>query len=460
MDYNQYRTFIAEKQHKNVKTGFVPDEINPKLFAHQKTADLFALERGKAALFLDTGLGKTGCEVVFADECLRHTGKPSLILTPLAVAKQMQNEAANIFDIETNIARCADTISNGVNILNYERLKDINPDQFGAIILDESSVLKSYGGRVKNMLVKNFKDVPFKLAATATPAPNDHMEIGNHAEFLDVMGSMEMLCRWFVNDTSEASQKWRLKGHASADFWAWVASWARAASLPSDLGGCDDGYILPKLNTDIHIVDVDRTEDTQGLLFRIPDQSATSIHKEKRLTLEDRMKRAADLANTGEPVIVWCETNEESAMLSQMIDDCVEVKGSMTIDQKEDALWSFTNGTKRAIVTKKKIAGFGLNWQHCNHQVHSSITYSYEAYYQAVRRSWRFGQKKPVNIDVVMSDTERGIWATIERKSRDHESLKAEMSKAMRGAQGTVSKKAYTKEPDFIFPEWLKSEAA
>ena len=460
MNHEKYRSFIAHKQHKNEKTGFKPKSLNPKLFAHQRVANIFALERGKAALFLDTGLGKTGCEVVFADECLRQTNKPSLILTPLAVAKQMQKEAANIFDIETNIARGPDTITSGINILNYERLKDINPNQFGAIILDESSVLKSYGGRVKNMLVRNFKDVPFKLAATATPAPNDHMEIGNHAEFLDVMGSMEMLCRWFVNDTSEASQKWRLKGHASADFWAWVASWARAASLPSDLGGDDDGYILPPLSTNIHVVDVDRTQDTNGLLFRIPDQSATSIHKEKRMTLEDRMGMSAELANTGDPVIVWCETNDESAALAKMVDDCIEVKGSMTIDQKENALWAFTNGSKRAIVTKKKIAGFGLNWQHCNHQVHSSVTYSYEAYYQAVRRSWRFGQKSPVNIDVVMSDTERGIWSTTERKARDHERLKSEMSKAMQGAQGTVSKKAYTKEPDFIFPSWLQSEAA
>lgn len=460
MDYEKYRQFIADKQHKNVKTGFTPDAINPRLFAHQKTADLFALERGKAALFLDTGLGKTGCEVVFADECRCHTSKPSLILTPLAVARQMKREAETIFDIECNIARTPDEINGGVNILNYERLKDVNPDQFGAIILDESSVLKSYGGRVKNQLVKDFKNVPFKLAATATPAPNDHMEIGNHAEFLDVMGSMEMLCRWFVNDTSEASQKWRLKGHAAADFWAWVASWARAASLPSDLGGDDDGYILPQLKTRIHTVGVDRTVNTDGLLFRIPDQSATSIHKEKRLTLDDRMKMAASLANTGEPVIVWCETNDESAILASMIDDCVEVKGSMTIDQKEDALWAFTNGAKRAIVTKKKIAGFGLNWQHCNHQVHASVTYSYEAYYQAVRRSWRFGQNKPVNVDVVLAETETGIWQTIERKARDHETLKLEMSKAMRGAQGAVSKKAYTTEPEFIFPDWLKTEAA
>lgn len=460
MDYSAYRKFIADKQHKTVDVGFEAKTLSPKLFAHQKTANIFACQKGKAALFLDTGLGKTGCEVTFANECVRGANKPSLILTPLAVAKQMQDEAARIFDIETKIIRDQDDIYPGVNIMNYERLKNIDPSCFGSVVLDESSVLKSYGGRIKNDLIAKFKDTPYKLAATATPAPNDHMEIGNHAEFLNVMGSMEMLCRWFVNDTSEASQKWRLKGHARADFWAWVASWARAASLPSDLGGDDTGYILPKLLTNIHVVDVDRTEDAGDMLFRIPDQSATSIHKEKRLTIEDRMARAIELANTGEPCIIWCETNDESSMLAAGINDCIEVKGSMNIDQKEAALWSFTSGKARAIVTKKKIAGFGLNWQHCNHQVHSSISYSYEAYYQAVRRSWRFGQKRPVKVDVVMSDTERGVWNTIERKSRDHDSLKQEMSKAMRGAQGVTSKKAYLTEPDFIFPEWLKSEVA
>ena len=460
MDYEGYRKFISDKQHSVNSVGFNPKTLSPKLFAHQKTANIFACKKGKAALFLDTGLGKTGCEVTFANECVRVSNKPSLILTPLAVAKQMQVEAANIFDVETTIIREQDDIVSGVNIMNYERLKNIDPSCFGAVILDESSVLKSYGGRIKNDLIRKFKNTPFKLAATATPAPNDHMEIGNHAEFLDVMGSMEMLCRWFINDTSEASQKWRLKGHARADFWAWVASWARAASLPSDLGGDDKGYILPKLVTNMHVVNVDRTQDAGDMLFRIPDQSATSIHKEKRLTLDERMAMAVDLANTGEPCIIWCETNAESDILAKGINDCIEVKGSMTIDQKEDALWSFTTGKSRAIVTKKKIAGFGLNWQHCNHQVHSSISYSYEAYYQAVRRSWRFGQRRPVNIDVVMSDTERGVWKTIERKARDHQSLKDEMSKAMRGAQSNISKKAYLTEPDFIFPSWLKSEVA
>ena len=460
MDYISYRNFIDNKQHSVDDCGFNAENLSPKLFAHQQTANMFACKKGKSALFLDTGLGKTGCEVTFANECVGVANKPALILTPLAVAKQMQDEAANIFDIETTIIRNEDDITPGVNIMNYERLKNINVSGFGSITLDESSVLKSYGGRIKNDLIAKFKDTKYKLAATATPAPNDHMEIGNHAEFLNIMGSMEMLCRWFVNDTSEASQKWRLKGHARDDFWAWVASWARAASLPSDLGGDDTGYILPALSINMHVVDVDRTENADGLLFRIPDQSATSIHKEKRLTIGDRMAMAADLANTGEPVIVWCETNDESDILANTVDDCIEVKGSMTIDQKEDALWAFTSGKVRAIVTKKKIAGFGLNWQHCNHQVHSSISYSYEAYYQAVRRSWRFGQKRPVKIDVVMSDTERGVWETIERKARDHDRLKTEMSKAMLGAQGVKSNKSYETGSQFVFPDWLKTEVA
>jgi hypothetical protein len=278
MDYDAYRAFIASKGTRTEKHGFTPDAMPERMFAHQRAAAEYSLEKGRAALFLDTGLGKSGCEAVFADEARRATNKPSLILTPLAVAKQMQREC-EAFGIESRVIREPEDVWSGINICNYERLGKIDAAQFGAVVLDESSILKSFSGSTKRALVETFRDTPFRLAATATPAPNDHIELGTHSEFLGIMGSMEMLCRWFINDTSTASQDWRLKGHATADFWSWVASWARAASLPSDLGGDDTGFILPPVTHRLHTVGVDLTRDVdQGMLFRIPDNSATSIH--------------------------------------------------------------------------------------------------------------------------------------------------------------------------------------
>jgi superfamily II DNA or RNA helicase len=272
---------------------------------------------------------------------------------------------------------------------------------------------------------------------------------------------MEMLCRWFINDTSTASQDWRLKGHAAADFWAWVASWARAASMPSDLGGEDAGFILPPLTHELHVVDSDVSEDTGDLLFRIPDQSATSIHKEKKLTLHARCEMAATLADCDEPVIVWCERDDESALITSMIADAIEVKGSMPLEKKEAALEAFTAGQARVIVTKPKLAGFGLNWQHCAKQVFASVTYSYEQYYQAIRRSWRFGQKRPVKAHIVIADTERPIWTTVQRKAADHDRMKVAMASAMRAAQRDAEHvEAYTRAPKFEFPKWLEGQDA
>lgn len=457
-DIEKYRAFIAEKGVSVPASGFSPDNLPSRLFDHQRTATEYALEKGKAALFLDTGLGKSGCEAVFADQARRATNKPALILTPLAVAKQLKREC-EAFGVDAKVIREADEVWSGVNIANYERLGKLDVSVFGAIVLDESSILKSFMGSTKRALVDAFRNTPYRLAATATPAPNDYMELGTHSEFLGVMGSMEMLCRWFINDTSTASQDWRLKGHAEADFWAWVASWARAASKPSDLGGDDAGFILPPLNYELHTVSPDLTEETGGLLFRIPDQSATAIHKEKRLTLGERVEMAASIANaeTG-AVIVWCETNDESAALTAAIPDAVEVHGAMSPEQKESALDAFTFGERRVIVTKPKLAGFGLNWQHANTVVFASISHSYEQHYQAVRRSWRFGQKKPVTAHVVIADTERPIWANVRRKADDHDRMKAAMTRAMVGAQTRADRKAYTRAPEITLPAFLRRE--
>jgi hypothetical protein len=344
-------------------------------------------------------------------------------------------------------------------VANYERLPKLDPESFGAIVLDESSILKSYAGQTRARIQAAFIDTPYKLAATATPSPNDHTELGNHAEFLGVMRQQEMLSKWFINDTSTASQDWRLKGHAAEDFWEWVASWARCATLPSDLGGDDTGYILPEIERYMHEVEADRSQDTQGMLFRIPEMSATSFHAEKKLTLRQRCERAAELATHDNPVTVWCETNEESAMLAKIIPDAREVHGSMTPEQKEDALLGFADGDFRVIVTKPKLAGFGVNWQHCNHAVFASISFSYEQHYQAVRRSHRFGQTSRVRNDIVISDTERSIWEVINVKGKKHDEMKRAMSEAMNRAQSTAQTRVkYDRPLDLAFPAWLQTE--
>ncbi len=457
MSLQEYRQFIASRAVSRVKTGFDPRPINTNAKAHQIAALEFSLNAGKSAAFLDTGLGKSFIELEFAKQCAEETGKPSLIMTPLAVAGQMIREGQK-FGIDARQIKEQSEVGAGVMVANYERLPKLDPETFGAIVLDESSILKSYAGQTRARIQAAFIGTPYKLAATATPSPNDHTELGNHADFLGIMRQQEMLSKWFINDTSTASQDWRLKGHATSDFWQWVASWSRCATLPSDLGGDDAGYILPEIDRRMHEVEADRSQDTQGMLFRIPEMSATSFHAEKRLTLKQRCEKAAELATHDQPVTVWCETNDESAMLAKMIPGARELRGDMTPDQKEAALLGFADGDFRAIVTKPKLAGFGVNWQHCAHAVFASISFSYEQHYQAVRRSHRFGQMQQVRNDIVISDTERSIWEVINVKGKKHEEMKRRMSDAMRKAQSTTTTRVkYDRPLDLAFPAWLQT---
>jgi len=454
----EYRDFIATRAVKSEKHGFTPDAHNQHLKAHQTAVVNFALERGKSAGFLDTGLGKSLIELEFAKQCAEETRKPSLILTPLAVAGQMVREGQK-FGIDARQIREQSEVGDGVMVANYERLPKLDPASFGAVVLDESSILKSYAGRTRAAIQEAFDVMRFKLAATATPSPNDHTELGNHAEFLGVMRQQEMLSKWFINDTSTASQDWRLKGHAVDDFWGWVASWSRCATMPSDLGGDDTGYILPDIDRKMHEVTADRSQETDGLLFRIPEMSATSFHAEKRLTLRQRCEKAAELADHDKPVTVWCETNDESALLTKLIPDAIEVHGSQSPEEKERRLLGFADGDYRVMVTKPKLAGFGVNWQHCAHAVFASISFSYEQHYQAVRRSHRFGQQERVRNDIVISDTERSIWEVINVKSKKHDEMKSRMAEAMRHAQSLTKRRViYDRPLDLQFPHWLKTE--
>ena len=458
MSLAEYRNFIASRAPEYALRGFDPKPINHLAKTHQDAVLRFAMELGKSAAFLDTGLGKSFIELEFARQCAEETGKPSLILTPLAVAGQMIREGQK-FGIDARQIREQHEVGSGVMVANYERLAKLDPQSFGAVVLDESSILKSYAGRTRAMIQDAFIDTPYKLAATATPSPNDHTELGNHAEFLGVMRQQEMLSKWFINDTSTASQDWRLKGHAVEDFWSFVASWSRCATLPSDLGGDDAGYILPDVDRRIHTVAADRMEKVaDGMLFRIPEMSATSFHEEKRLTLKQRCEMAADLATHDNPVTVWCETNDESTTLAKMIPGAIEVRGDLDPDEKERRLLGFADGEYRAIVTKPKLAGFGVNWQHCAHAVFASISFSYEQHYQAVRRSHRFGQSETVRNDIVISDTEASIWDVINVKSKKHDEMKRRMAEAMKSAQTNAKRRVvYDRPLDLAFPEWVRT---
>lgn len=431
-----YAQFLARKTTAAEAGGMVTiPPINPQLFPHQRDGVEFALRIGRAAIFYDTGLGKTLVELEWARIVAAHTGRPVLILAPLAVAAQTVREAAK-FGIEAKHVHDASEVINGVNVTNYHKLHKFDAAVFGGVVLDESSILKSFDGTTRNMLVDAFDRCQFKLAATATPAPNDHMELGNHAEFLGVLSMREMLSRWFVNDAATASQNWRLKKHAEAGFWSWVASWSISCGMPSDLGHSDDGFVLPPCEMIRHVVETDLTLDRGDTLFRMPKLSATSINKEKRRTMGARVDALAKLVNgSAEPWVIWTETNFEADLVGASLPGAIEVRGSDKPEDKESRLIAFSEGSARVITTKARIAGFGLNWQHCARMAFVGVGFSYEGLYQAIRRCWRFGQKRPVQVHIFMAETEGAIWDVLQRKMADHDRMKAAMRSAIRGAQ-------------------------
>jgi len=466
MTIDAYRKIIENKRIAFQARGLKKwGELPSSLFDHQKHGVEFALQTGCAAMFYDTGLGKTAMALSWADQIIHHENKPVLMLAPLAVGPQHVREASRL-GIDAQVIRDGSEVTGKkIYVLNYDRIDKIDASLFGGVILDESSILKSFTGITTRKLIEMFSRVPFRLACTATPAPNDHTELGTHAEFLSVMRRDEMLPIWFIHDSADTGT-WRVKGHAQDDFWRWVASWARCVSKPSDLGFSDDGFILPELVTHRHEIISDVSNDTGGekdgqhRLFRIPEMSATSIHREKRFSLNARAdiitQRVA--SEPDEPWIVWCDTNDEAdALVARMPKDCtVEVRGQHSADEKERKLVSFSEGKSRIIITKPSIAGFGLNWQHCARQAFVGLSFSYESYYQAVRRSWRFGQKRQVHVHVACADTERSIFEAVSRKADDHWKMKTAMEKAMRNA--SKSRRAgveYNPNKEAVLPAWL-----
>ena len=427
--------------------------IHPTLFGFQKDCVDMLLRVKRGAAFIDTGLGKT----IMQCEWSRHIPGDVLIIAPLAVANQTIAEAKKHLGMDIVYSKNGDKAGR-YTITNYDRIERFSPDQYSAVVLDESSILKGVGSKTKSLLCEMFADTPYKLACTATPAPNDYTELGNHAEFLGLMTTQEMLSRWFVHDSANTAD-WRLKGHAVKPFWRWVSSWAACVSKPSDLGYSNDGYDLPPLRIHTHRVAPEiETAFDKGMLFDMPDTvNATSLHREKRKTVDDRVAIVARMVNeSDQPWIVWCESNQESEMLSRAIPDAVEVKGSDDPDKKEERIMAFTNGKARVIVSKSSICGFGMNWQHCRNMAFVSVSYSYEKFYQAVRRSWRFGQTQEVNVHVVIAESELNVWKTVMSKSTDHELMKDHMKYAVFSkGQSSVVKVDYNPMHKGTLPAWL-----
>ena len=423
-----YDEIIARKIKRVHPHGFEPKEINPKLFDWQKLIVSWACRQGRAALFEDCGLGKTPQQLEWARQVVGKTKAPVLILAPLAVAPQTCDEGRK-FGIDVKHVREASEVSGaGVFITNYERLEkfaDVIPDLAG-VVLDESSILKAFTGKTRIALTNAFRETPYRLCCTATPAPNDFTELGQHAEFLGVCSTQEMLATWFINDTANTGT-WRLKKHGSDEFWRWVSTWAACISKPSDLGFDDGDFKLPPLNIIPIYVDVDEVGGREDELFRMAGTSATDTHREMRLTVKERVDAIAGLPNeSAEPWLIWCNTNTEADELAGKIKDACEVRGSDTAAKKEAALIGFAHGEFRNLITKASIAGYGMNYQHCRKVIYFP-SYSYEDFYQAIRRSWRFGQKNPVDCYVVVPRTTPGIIATIKRKAEQHETMKEAM---------------------------------
>ncbi len=457
-DLSEYEQFIRQKLRIEVPTGFDCDVPVGPLFDFQAACVKWALKRGRAALFEDTGLGKTIQQVMWAQEVCEHTGGNVIIFAPLCVAQQTVELAAS-FGVVVKYCRSDDEVEIGITITNYEMREHFDADSFAGVVLDESSILKSHTGRTRNEMTESFESTPYKLVCAATPAPNDHMELGNQAEFLGIMSSAEMLATFFTHDGGDTA-KWRLKGHGKTRFWEWMATWSICIRNPSDLGFDGTRYELPPINVVEHIVS--GGDLMEGQLFAVTAQTLSERREAKRNSMDDRIELAASIANgTDRPVIVWCHMNEESERLTKAIPDAVEVTGSMSIEQKTSNIMAFTHGDARVIVTKASVAGFGLNWQHCNIQIFAGMDDSFEKFYQAVRRSHRFGQTRQVTVHIITAETEGAVKTNIARKQAQAEEMAGQMVAHMRELTrrqivGAISNtETYNPTVPMVIPAWI-----
>jgi DNA modification methylase len=436
-----YDEFITSKLRRAECNGFEPRPITTPLFPFQKHVTEWAIRKGRAAMFEECGLGKTLQQLEWASQVADHRGLPVLILTPLAVAPQTLAEAER-FGYTARIVKSGEEVQSGINITNYEKLDLFDGVILGGVVLDESSILKNFTGKTRIKLTKRFAETPYRLCCTATPSPNDYTEFGQHADFLGICTPAQMLATFFINDTFNTGD-WRLKKHAEKEFWSWVAGWAACIGKPSDIGFDDEGYILPALNLETITVDVDETApEGSEELFKHATLSATTMHRELRETAEHRADAVASMVNNSDETwIVWCNTNVESDALVVRIPDAVEVRGSDRPDQKESRLRAFSEGKSRVLISKPSICGFGMNWQHCHNVAFVGLSYSFEDFYQALRRSYRFGQDRIVNAYIVQARTEGAILQTVKRKMDQHAQMQERMKIAALAFKNDTMKK-------------------
>lgn len=457
IDVAEYQNFINRKTHYGKDAGFDPIWMPDWLFDFQESLVTWALRKGRAAIFADCGLGKTPMQLVIAQNFYLKTQKPTLILTPLAVSHQTVREAEK-FGINASRSEAGE-IQSSIVITNYERLHFFNPCDFGGVVCDESSILKSFEGTRRQEITAFMRKMPLRLLCTATAAPNDYTELGTSSEALGDMGLIEVLNKFFVNTYNDTGLKahfgeapqWRFKGHAEHHFWRWVTSWAHAVRNPSDLGFANGPFVLPQLTENYH--HIMPAEPSSGYLFTLPASTLREQRDERKRTIGERCEKVASLVNhTGEQAVVWCHLNEEGKALDQLIPDAVEVSGSDSDDKKERAFIDFSEGRSRVLITKPKIGAWGMNWQNCSH-----ITYfpshSYEQFYQAVRRCWRFGQQSPVRVDVILTEGEKRIFDNLQHKSRQAEEMFAALVAEMNNSLGIKKTDPYTNQMET--PSWL-----
>lgn len=455
-----YTDLLKRKRLAAQPVGFTPadDALPTVLFPFQAAITRWAIQRGRAAVFADTGLGKTLIELTWAREIAAHTGQPVLIVAPLAVGQQIAADAETKLALAVTICRAPSDVRPGVNITNYELIERFTPDAFGGLVLDESSRLKAYDGKQRALLTDFAQTIPFRLAATATPAPNDITEIVNHAEFLSVMQGKEILALFFKQDGNTTHQ-WRLKGHAQDAFWRWLASWAVAIRKPSDLGFSDAGYDLPPLTIDQHIVP---SAPMTGRLFAVEAETLGERLQARRESVDARVALCADIVNNGEhngePWLVWCNLNSESEALAAAIPDAVEVTGSDSPERKTQAMLDFAAGRVRVLISKPTICGFGMNWQHCHHVAFVGLSDSFEQTYQAIRRCWRFGQTMPVDVHYITAEAEGAVVSNIQRKEREASAMMDSLVSAV-SANADAMLRSASKQSQRDEMEYRESEA-
>lgn len=446
----KYSEFLEAKRFVPKVAGLTDiPALNPAMFPHQRDVTSWALRLGRAAAFLGTGMGKSLIELEWAKIISEHTDTPVLILAPLAVAHQLIGEAEK-FNIRAVYQKSGKPTA-PIVITNYERLDRFEPSDYVGVALDESSILKSFDGKTRTQLIESFEETPYKLAATATPAPNDHMELGNHAEFLGVMTATEMLSMFFVHDGGE-TQKWRLKGHARKEFWKWVCSWAVNMRRPSDVGHDDGPFTLPPLFYHEHIVEVDRP--SEGMLFAMPAQTLSERLAARRSIVDARVNKCAEIVSSDPAAswLIWCNLNKESEDVTRAIPRCVELTGSEAPEIKVEKMMAFADGYIGTMASKSSIMGWGMNLQVCSHQVFIGVNDSWESFYQSIRRSWRFGQKNTVHVHIIAASTEGNVLENLKRKEREAEEMAEEMLQNMQeltrmNLRGTTrSESTYTRE--------------